>query len=142
MVSSNSDNDIGTSNFTHSNVQNDSSLNTLINLQKVMDKEPNVSINYEKTDQNHIGEDISSHQNPAEIIDHAYDDSGINLVNTEDEVHFTCIRYKNKTNDISKNYDVKSPINTMHHFYRQITTKIYFQEQNMIQKNAEFVVIK
>ena len=29
-----------------------------------------------------MSEEISSHQNSAEIIDHACDDSGINLVNT------------------------------------------------------------
>ena len=105
MNTSNSDNDTGTSIFTRSNVQNDSSLNTLINLKKVTYTEPSVSINDEKTDQNHISEEISSHQNPAEIIDHAYDGSGINLENTEKEVDLTCIRYTNKTNDISKNDD-------------------------------------
>ena len=33
-------------------------------------------------------------------------------------------------------------INIMHHFYRQITMKMYLQDQNMIHKNEEFVITK
>ena len=42
---SNNNNVIGTSNFPCSNVQNGASFNTLITLQKVIDKESSVSLN-------------------------------------------------------------------------------------------------
>ena len=51
---SNSDNDKVMSNFPHSNIKNVSSLNTLINLQKVIYKESSVSIYDEIIDQNYI----------------------------------------------------------------------------------------
>ena len=35
-------------------------------------------------DQNNISEEILSHQNSAEIIDHMCDDNGINLANAEE----------------------------------------------------------
>ena len=70
-----------------------------------MDTEASVSINDERTDQNHISEEISSHENSTEIFDHACGDSGINLVNTEEEVDITCINSSNETNAISKNDD-------------------------------------
>ena len=83
MNISNSHHDIGTSKFTHRNVQNGSLFNKLITLQRVIiDTESSVGINNEIIDQNHITEEISFHQNLAEIIDHACDDSGINLANT------------------------------------------------------------
>ena len=44
---SNSDNIIGNSNLPHSRVQNESSFNTLINLQKVTDSDSSASINDE-----------------------------------------------------------------------------------------------
>ena len=78
----NSDNVIGMSNFPHRNVQNENSFNTLINLQKIIYTKSSVSINDETTDHNNMSEEISSHQNYAEIIDHACDNSGITLVNT------------------------------------------------------------
>ena len=58
--------------------------------------------------------------------------SGINLVNTEEEVDFTCINYTNETNDISMNDDEKFSINIMHYFYSQMSIKMYLQEHNMI----------
>ena len=39
------------------------------------------------------------------MIDHACDYSGINLVNTKEEVYFTCIHSTNETHNISMNYD-------------------------------------
>ena len=60
-------------------------------MKKVIYTESIVSINDKRTDQNHMSEEILSHQSSSEIIDHAYDESGINLVNTEEEADFTCI---------------------------------------------------
>ena len=65
MNTSNSDNVIGTSNFPHGNVQNGSLFNELIALEEIKDTESSVSINDERTDQNHTSEEISSHQNSA-----------------------------------------------------------------------------
>ena len=47
-----------------------------------MDTESSVTINDEIPYQNHMSEETSSLQNSAEIIDHACDDSGINLLHT------------------------------------------------------------
>ena len=96
---------MGTSNFSNRNVQNGSSLNTLINLQQVIHKDSIVTINDERTYQNNFSEEISSHTNPADIIDHECDDSVINLINIEEEVCFTCIHSTNETNDIYNKYD-------------------------------------
>ena len=74
-------------------------------------------MNEERTYQNNISEDISSHKNSADIINHACDDSGINVVNTEEEVDFTCIHSNDENNGISMNDDDNLPINIMHHFY-------------------------
>ena len=63
MNTSKSDHVKGTSNFPHGNVQHVSSFNTIINLQKLIDKESSFSINDKRTDQNHISEEILSHQN-------------------------------------------------------------------------------
>ena len=87
-----------------------------------------------------MSERISYYQISAEIIDHACDDSGINLVNIEEEVDVTCIHSTNETNNISMNDDVISTMNIMH-FYRKITTRMYPQEYNRIKQNAEFYVI-
>ena len=48
LNASNSDNSIGTSNLPHSNVQNDSLLNTLITLQKLIEIKSISSMNDEK----------------------------------------------------------------------------------------------
>ena len=53
-----SDNVIGTSNLPYSNVQNDSSFNTLVTLQKITDTVSSVSINNERKDGNNISEEI------------------------------------------------------------------------------------
>ena len=42
-----------------------------------------------------MSEEISYHQNSEEIIYHACDDSGINLVNIKKEMGFTCIHSTN-----------------------------------------------
>ena len=55
----------------------------------------------------------------AEIIDHVCDDSGINLVNTEEEADVIYISSKNRTNDIYMNYDG----NYLHKFYPLIIVK-------------------
>ena len=102
---SNSDNDVGTSNLHHINVQDYSPFNSCITSQKVIDIESSFSINYERTYQKNISEEISSHQNSKEIIEHACDNNGINLVNTQEEAGVTCIHAINETNDISVNDD-------------------------------------
>ena len=100
-----SDNVIGTSNLPYSNVQNDSSFNTLVTLQKVTDTVSSVSINNERKYGNNISEEISSHKNSVEIFHHTCYDNGINLVNKEEEADFTSIHYINANNDIYMNDD-------------------------------------
>ena len=95
-------------------MQNDSEPNTLINLQKINNTESSVCINCERTYLNHIIEELLYNENTAEIIDHACGDSGINLVNTEEEVYVPCINHTNETNDISNNNDVECFIYIMH----------------------------
>ena len=56
-------------------------INSLIIKKK--DKYPIVSTNDKITDKNNISEEISSHRNSAEIIDHKCDDNEINSVNKE-----------------------------------------------------------
>ena len=56
-------------------------------------------------DENNKGEEISSHQNIAEVIDHTCDDNGINLINTQEEADVKNINYINATNDTSMNDD-------------------------------------
>ena len=70
------------SNSPHINVQNDILFNTLINLQKETDTNSSVSVNDEINDDNNISEEISSHQNLAEMVDHTCDDNGNNLLST------------------------------------------------------------
>ena len=72
-----------------------------------------VSIDDEKMDQNNTSEEISSHQNSAEIIDHKCDDNGFNLLNTEEEAGVTSINSINGNNDISMNDDK----NYIHKYY-------------------------
>ena len=74
-------------------------------MQKVRNTESNININDEIMDENNISEEILSHTNPAEIIDHTCDDNGINLVNTEEEAIVTSIHSINAPNNISMNAD-------------------------------------
>ena len=64
-------------------VKNDSPFNTLIILQKEIDTESIVIINDEIMDENNVSKEISYNKNSSEIIDHACDENGINLLNTE-----------------------------------------------------------
>ena len=89
----NSDNVIGNSNVSHINVQNDSPFNALIYFQKLLDIDSSVIINGEITDKNNISEYIYFYQDLAEIIDHACDENGINLLNTEEEVDIASISF-------------------------------------------------
>ena len=66
----------------YSIVQNVSLSNTLITLPKINDTYSIFCINDEKKDLNHIIEKNSPHQSSSKIIDHARDDSGMNLVDT------------------------------------------------------------
>ena len=56
-------------------------------------------------DDKNKSEEISSHQNSAELICHTCDDNGINLLNTEEDADVTIINSINATNYISMNYD-------------------------------------
>ena len=80
MNTSNSDNLIVASKLPHRNVQHGSSFNTHITLQKVTYTESRVSISYERAHLKIISEEISFHQNPANIIDHTFHDNRTNLV--------------------------------------------------------------
>ena len=93
-------------------------------------------------DDNNTSEEISSHINSAEVIDHTYDYNGINLINAEEEADVTSIHYINVTNDISMSYDDNLSINIIHHFYHRIIMKKYLLDHNMIHKNKEFVAKK
>ena len=72
-----------TSNFAYYTVKNGISSNTLITLPKRNDTDSSAYINNGRIYLNHIIEEIPSLQSSSEIIDHAHDDSGTNLVNTE-----------------------------------------------------------
>ena len=58
-------------------------------------------------------EEISSHQNSTEVIDHAFDYNEINLINTEEEADVTPNHSIKSTNDVSMDYDP----NFIHKYY-------------------------
>ena len=130
-----SDNVIVNTNLPHINVQNYSSFNTLLLWKSIIYR---VKCYYQwlKIDEKNISEEISSHQNPVEIIDHKCDDNGSNLPNTEEEVDFTLIHSINTTNYISMNDDD----NFIHNYYAPFFFKepwrcifyirIWFRETN------------
>ena len=93
-------------------------------------------------DENNISEEISSHHNSEELIDHTYDDNEKNLLDTEEEADVTSINSINATNDVSINDDGNLSINIMHYFNHKIIMNMYLLDHNMIQKNEEFAVIK
>ena len=72
---------------------------------KITGTESSTSTNDEIIDDKNTSEEISSHKNSAKVIDHTYDDNGINILNTEEEADFTPIHYINSNNDISMNYE-------------------------------------
>ena len=63
-------------------------------------------------DEKYISEEISSHHNSAEVIDHTCDDNGNNILNTEEEGAITSTHYINETNYIS----MKDDDNSIHTF--------------------------
>ena len=99
-TTSNSDNYIGNSNLPHLNIHTKSSFTTLITLQTGTDTESSISINNETFYEKNISEEISSHQNLAELIDHTCDDNGNHLLNSEEGVDATSINSINATNEI------------------------------------------
>ena len=109
----NSDKVIGNSNLSNLNVQTESSFNTLINLQTETDTKSNISTNNENFDENNIIEEIPSHQNSAELVDHICDGNGICLLNYEEEADITSIHYINAIIDIYINDDE----NVIHKYY-------------------------
>ena len=82
LNTSNSDNVIGNLNLPCINVHTKSPLNKLMTLQKKTNTESITSINDEITDNKNTSEEISPHQNSAELIDHTCDQNGKNLLNT------------------------------------------------------------
>ena len=104
---SNSDNVIGNSIIPCININTKISLNKLITLQKETDTESINIINDEIMDDNNTSEEISSHQNSVEVIDHKCDDNGKKL-NTVEEADVTSIHSINVANNISMNDDDSS----------------------------------
>ena len=72
------------SNLSCINVHTKSSLNKLINLRKENDTESSTIIDDEIIDDDNTSQEISSHKNLVELIDHTCDDNGINLLITEE----------------------------------------------------------
>ena len=93
------------SNLPRINVQTNISFNTLLTLQKWTDTELIISTNNGIIDENNITEEISSHHNSEEVIDHTLDENGNILINTEEETDVTSIHFINATIDISTNDD-------------------------------------
>ena len=69
MYTSNSKNVIGDPNLPHINFQGKITVSTLITLQKKADPESVLSINDETINRYNISEEMSSHQNLAEVVD-------------------------------------------------------------------------
>ena len=82
-------------------------------MHKETDTDSITSINDKINDDNNTSEEISSHKNSAELIDHTCDDNGINLLNTEEESNITSIQSINGNNYISMNDDE----NFIHKYY-------------------------
>ena len=76
LNTSNIDNIIGNSNFPRFNIQTKSSFYKPTTFKKETDTQSSIIINYEIIDENNISEEISSHSNSEEVIDHAFDDNG------------------------------------------------------------------
>ena len=100
------------------------------------------SISQENMDDNNPSENIASNKNSTVVIDHKYDENGINLLNTEEEADVTYIQYINGTNGISTSDDKNFRSKGVTNFYHQKIMKIYLLDQNMIQQNEEYVLIK
>ena len=111
-------------------------------MQKEIDTESSTSINEENMDDNNASEELASHQNSTGVIDHTYDDNVINLLNTEEEADVTSIQSINRSNDTSMHNDENLSINIMQRFNNKIIMNMYLLDQNMIQQNEEYVVIK
>ena len=76
------------------------------------------------------------------MIDHTCDDNVINLLNTEEEADVTSIQSINRSNDTSMHNDENVSINIMQRFNHKKIMNMYLLDQNMIQQNEEYVVIK
>ena len=112
---SNIDNVIGNSINSCINVHTKSSINKLFTLDYETDTQLITITNNEIIYGNNRSEEISSHQNSAEVIDCTCDDNGINLLNTIEKVYATSIHSIDSTNDISMNYND----NFVHKYYAQ-----------------------
>ena len=65
------------------------------------------------------------------MIDHACDDNGINLVNTEEESYVTCINTINETNDISMNDDQE-------HIHKYYPPFLFSNNHEVISSGTEY----
>ena len=86
-------------------------------------------------DDNNKSEEISWHQNSAEVIDHTCDDNRNIVLNIEEKADVISIQSINVTNDISMNYYDNLSTDIMHHFYHQIIMKMCLLDQKIIQQN-------
>ena len=77
--------------------------------------ESSININYEIVDEKYTSEEILSHQNSEELIDHTCDDNGNNLLNKEEEADITSIISINATNNIA----MKDDENFINKYYAQ-----------------------
>ena len=109
----NSDNAIENSKFPCINIHTKFSLNELITFQKESDTESSNIINEENMDDKNAGEELASHQNSTGVIDHKFDENGINELNSEEQADVTSFQSINETNEISMNDDE----NLIHKYY-------------------------
>ena len=112
------------SNLLRINVQPKSSFNTIITLKTETYTESSVSINNATIDEKYISEEISSHNNSAEVIDHTCDDNGNNLLKKWMSHQFILSMYL--LTYIWMMMKMLS-INIMHHFYHQRIVRIYLR---------------
>ena len=89
-----------------------------------------------------MSEEISSYQNLSEVIDHTCDENGNNLLNSEEERMSHPFIISMQLNTYVVIIIKTLSINIMHHLYHQIIIKIYLLDQNIIQQNKLYVVIK
>ena len=84
-----------------------------------------------------LSEELSSHHNSAELIDHTCYYNGFCLLNTEEEGYVTSMHSINATYDISISIDFYDNFILKYYapFFCQIITKMYLLDQNMIQQN-------
>ena len=142
LNTSNSDDVIGNPNISRINVHTKISLNKLITLQRETDTQSSIIINNNITDEKNTSEEISCHQNLAEVIDHTCDENGNNVLNIEEVADVTSIYSVNAIITYLRTMMIILSINITNHSYHLIITKMYLIKHNMIQRNEDFVIIE